>query len=259
MNHLHVAYHGQGPALMLLAGTGGRVDFWTGALPILSDAHSVLAFDYRDAPSWDGETPYETFERKAQDAKSVWEAEGLSEVTLVAHSSGCHVAAHLAAAFPETVSRLILSGGWAGPHPYVQESFGLRKRILTEMRPEAFVADSLFRSTPPDVLSAKLQETDMAALTGYREAVDVKLETARIDMILGADSQAALPNIKAQTLVLCAEDDTVFPPSFTKDIAACIPDAQTKFIPRGGHLAPMTEAALWANAVGEFLEAPHDD
>ena len=250
MGELHVARSGAGPDIMLLAGTGGRVDFWSGVRPLLETDFAVTAFDYRNSPAWDDSTPFESFARKTHDALTLMEDR---QTLLVAHSSGCHVAAQIAAENPDKISGLVLSGGWPGPSPYVTECFALRKRILEEMGPADFLADGLFRSMPTALLAKKLEANGMESLTGFREAVDVTLESARIDMIMTADSRGYLPKIGAPTLVLCAKDDTVFPPSLASQLADDIQGARLKLIETGGHLAPMTNPDAWSKAVSTFL------
>ena len=249
-----VASCGTGPALLLVAGNGGRIAFWNNLAAKLKTRFRLVAIDYSAAPDRDmSGALFETIDRKVDELPLVLDALGLDAPLLLGHSTGAIVVGRFAARQGNRVARLVISGGWPGPHPYLETAFGLRRRIMREIGPEAFLADGLFRSFPPAQLAATLEMTSLETMLSYRGAGDVEIESARIDQILDADLRDAVPAIECHTLVVHAEDDAVFPVTFGQALADEIAGAQFRALPTGAHLAPMAAAADYAAAITPFL------
>lgn len=118
---LHVAEAGAGPPLLLLHGWPQHWWSWREMIPRLAEAYRVLAVDLRgwgwsDAPP--GDYAKATL---AADVRALIEAEGLSDVPIVAHDWGGYAAFLLALEHPERVARMVVLDvppPWAGPpHP----------------------------------------------------------------------------------------------------------------------------------------------
>lgn len=241
---------GSGPVIIFVAGNGGGTAFWYPLAPLLADHFTLVAMDYRAAPQHDDKGGlFETAARKAQDVPKVLHVLGLKHAIVLGHSTGAQAAARLAASRPDCVSHLIFSGGYAAPHPYIEESMRLRQSILETLGGEAFLLDSLFRAVPPAHLFAQLETDGTEKILAFRELPDIPIESARIDAIRTGDVSALLGQINVRTSVLHARDDSVFPYPLGEAVAQQITDATLTPVESGGHLAPMLAPDVYGEAL----------
>ena len=64
-----------------------------------------------------------------------------------------------------------------------------------------------------------------------------------------------LGEITVPALVMAGQDDFVFPPECQRELAAGIPGARLKMIPRAGHNPHDEQAAVVMRAIREFIPA----
>ena len=67
-----------------------------------------------------------------------------------------------------------------------------------------------------------LEERERVAVPNFPPA---EIVASRIDAIVAFDRTADLPNIRLPTLVICAKDDILTPPYFSRELAWLIPNA----------------------------------
>src|SRR6478752_4174763 len=125
---IHYAEHGAGPPLMLVTGLSGLKSSWTAQVPRLSPHFRVITHDHRGT----GESVHSfitySVEQMARDALAVMDGLG--------------------------IARAVLSSTWAAPDPYFVRSFEFRKRMLSELGPDAYARASSFTMYPPDWFAA---------------------------------------------------------------------------------------------------------
>jgi len=81
--------------------------------------------------------------------------------------------------------------------------------------------------------------------------VDIEME--RMDAVCGHDLRAGLPGIRAKTLVICAQDDSITPLPLSQEVARLIPGATLVTLDTGNHFAPVTMPDAWRAPVDAFL------
>jgi pimeloyl-ACP methyl ester carboxylesterase len=91
---------------------------------------------------------------------------------------------------------------------------------------------------------------DMLRAPGVRGAI---LE--RANQTIYTDPVPRLKQIKAPTLLLWGEEDKMIPSSNAKSYAGVLPQSQTVFIPKLGHLLHEEQADIGLAKVTEFLDA----
>lgn len=245
---------GSQPPLVLVAGNGGRIPFWSGIAATLAPFMQLIAFDYRDAPTRTATGAlFETAARKAEDLPGLLAALGLAHVNLLGHSTGAVAVAHFAARHPASLDKLVISGGWPGPHPYIEMSFGLRRKILQQIGADAFLIDGMFRAMPPEHLVKVLETSSIEDLLAFRGDADPMLDVERIDEIIRADTRSDLAAIRTPTLVVHAADDGVFPMTFGQAVASAITGSRFAALGTGAHLAPMVAPEAYAQTIMEYL------
>jgi pimeloyl-ACP methyl ester carboxylesterase len=166
----------------------------------------------------------------------------LTGVTVAGNSIGGWVAAELALAAPDRVSRLLVIDGAglvSADHPAADFN-SLTLDQVTEYswaNPEGHRID----------LSA-LTDAQRAIFGGNRAALAVYGGPSMADPSLAG----RLSGITADTLVVWGEADRMFTPGYGKEYAAAIPGASFRLLPGAGHLpqleTPEAVLALFAEA-----------
>lgn len=130
MGQVHCVTAGAGPGtpLLLLHQTPRSIDEFAEVIPLLARTRRVIAID---TPGYGCSDPVEgqpTVADYAQATLEVLDALGVGPVTVVGHHTGAVIAVELAAAAPDRVERVVLSGpvytdaeGRAGLLPYFKQ------------------------------------------------------------------------------------------------------------------------------------------
>src|SRR6516162_5920850 len=95
-----------------------------------------------------------------------------------------------------------------------------------------------------------LEERENVAIPGFPLA---EIAASRIDAIVDFNRTADLPKIRTPTLVICAKDDFLTPPYFSRELARLIPGADFVELTRGGHCASETNTPEFNDAVLGFI------
>jgi aminoacrylate hydrolase len=226
-------------AVLLICGLGGRARFWDRQVAALAPRFAPLAYDLKARSSVD---------ELAQDALDLLDERGIPDCHIVGHSTGGAIAQVLAADHPERVRSVVLSATWCAPTPPFAALFRLRKRVLAELGPQDAATLGALFAWPDDWLATHPE------LLGAHDPADTPGLAARMDAILAFDRSAELGAIRAPTLVLCAEDDRLVPLSHSRRIAAGIPGAELRVLPRGGHFPQAVDPHTYNSTLLEFLE-----
>lgn len=257
-----------GPAVVLLHGFGGSTFSWRLTLPELAAAgYRGVALDLRgfglsdkDGRADHGHAAQARFVAAAMDQLAI------DRATVVGHSMGGNVAAHLALAAPDRVHALILvdaatgpaSGGGAG---------GQLASFLLRIPPIHQAARHVVRSaaTPErvtDILRSAYLEPDRVATPDVVAAYLVPQRLADWDLALlaivrdGADNALGdrIAGIGAPTLVIWGDQDPWVPVSTGEAIVATMPTSAWAVIPNSGHLPFEEQPAAFMAALLAFLE-----
>jgi hypothetical protein len=91
-----------------------------------------------------------------------------------------------------------------------------------------------------------LEERERVVVPNFQPA---EIVASRIDAIVAFDRTADLPNIRLPTLVICAKDDILTPPYFSRELARLIPNASRIELAHGGHCAFLVRSRSTAPAI----------
>ena len=250
---LHVVRRGSGPPLLLLVGLGGRADFWAGTIDHLADRYDCISFDHRNVGDSLPSDLRTTVAVMAHDALALMDRLGVARADIVGHSLGGAIAQYIAIHAPDRVGRLVLSASWAGPHPAFMELFALRKSVLLNCGPAAYLLLGNLLGNPGwwamdhhDAMRAGIA----VRLAGFA-GVDIEME--RMDAVLGHDLRDKVSRIAAETLVICARDDAITPLPFSQELARLIRGARLEVMPAGNHFAPVTAPDDYRTRLDSFL------
>lgn len=254
---LHYEEWGTGTPVLLVPGLSGIGGFFTPNVPAFSARHRVVVHDHRGTGRSSRSEIVYSVEQMTEDLVKLMDRLGIQRAHLVGHSTGGAIGQTLAALAPERLSSLVLFATWTKADPFFTRVFEARRALLDAPSMMTYI-----RSTPV-FLYPDWWVNENAELIAQREATALQsaptrtIAASRIDAIMAFDRTADLPKIKVPTLVICAKDDYLTPPYFSRALAAAIPGAELEILERGGHCASEVSAAAFNDRVLAFIER-HD-
>jgi aminoacrylate hydrolase len=250
---IHYETHGAGPPILLVPGLGGVGSYWNPNIPVFSQGHRVIVHDHRGTGQSSQSRIRYSVDQMTDDLVAVMDHLGIEKAHLVGHSTGGAIGQTLAATRPERLLSLVIYASWTKADPFFRRVFEARRALLTASGAAAYV-----RSTPV-FLYPDWWVNENIALLEEREKIVVptfpppEIVASRIDAIVAFDRTADLPRIKTPTLVICAKDDILTPPYFSRELARLIPGAELVELPTGGHCASETSTTAFNEAVLGFI------
>ena len=250
---IHVETHGDGFPVFLVAGLGGRGAFWAQQVKPFAEHLQVILHDHRGTGSSTPGLQVSGVEQMADDLVLVMQALGIERAHLVGHSTGGAIGQHIALKRPELLDRLVLSCSWAGPDAYFEQLFHMRRQILIDSGPEAYISIGNFLGTPSSYLQPQIA-SDQGFLSQRLAAFPgLEVELSRIEAVLSHDLRDQLHRITRPTLCIGARDDQITPPGFTREMSELIHGAELELLEHGGHFCPISAAAVYNPIVLDFL------
>lgn len=246
--------HGEGgDAVVLVHGYTGDVSDWRHQIADLAADHRVLVMDHRGhgRSSAPRDRASYTIERMAEDVLALVDAMELEHFHLVGHSMGGMVAQEIAIARPERLLSLVLEDTGA-EFPVariegVRKLFDARLRLAEEQGMAALAAlplPPLPPHHPPERVAEERERLARMSVDGFAGAWDALCSWG------GTKSRAE--RITAHTLVLYGELDGVLVAT-SRDLAACLPNAELVAIPEAGHSPQFERPALFNAALRRHL------
>ncbi len=241
---VHYRDEGEGPALVLLHGTGASLHTWDGWAETLSDSFRVVRLDL---PGFGltGPNPAHDYriDTYVDFLEHFVERLGLEHFSLAGNSLGGHIAWRYALAHPQRVDKLILidpaGAPDEAPEPFVFKlaRMPVVNRLFTLVTPRFLLEKSLrevyaddAKVTPALVdryYELSLREGNRAAFVARARTT----EPSRFDQIA---------YVRAPTLILWGEQDTWIPVTTARRFTERLPHAVLITYPDAGHV-PMEE------------------
>lgn len=160
---------------------------------------------------------------------------------IVGHSFGGGVAVQLAAAHPDRVGALVLTGvprlcPLDGPRPTPKLGY----RVARRLHRLGVVSDDRMEQ-----LRKRYGSRDYAAATGVMREVNVRAVNELHEPVLA--------RITCPVELVWGDDDTAAPLAGARKAAAVLPDARLTVVPGAGHMTPMTATAELRAAIERHL------
>jgi 3-oxoadipate enol-lactonase len=240
---------GAGPLVVLVHSLGLSAQMWREQVAALKDRYTVVAFDTRGHGQSSGKGEI-SIAAAAQDLKSLLDHLGAPQSHVVAISSGGPIALTFAAQHPAMVGSLVLADSFAQPVEGSAQTVEATAEAIAYVSMEEFgtqyAAETLLPSTSFDIQDE---------VAGVIAKMNPKAYNQMMRSALLGDFRPTLANIKAPTLVLIGENDTIAPRPASEFLAANIPNAKLEVIAAAGHLSCIDNPAAFNAAVGKFLDA----
>ena len=161
-------------------------------------------------------------------------------VVVLGHSLGGRVAVALAAARPDLVRALVLTGAPLAPRPGGGRKPPLGYRLARALHRRGILSEARMERGRQRHGSA-----DYRAAEGVMRAVLVRLVNESYEQSLAA--------IACPVALVWGEDDSEVPVEVARTIAAAVPGARLTLCPGAGHLTPLSAPGPLRAAVERFL------
>ncbi len=233
---------GEGPAVVVLHGWGGRIESMTPVLDCLAPFFRVLSFDlpgFGDSPAptgaW-GTADYASFLRDAL-------AElGVKRAHFVGHSYGAKTSLYLAATDPGLVNKLVLQGS-SGLRTPPDLRARVKRRVSKTARMVGRVGGAPGRRVR-DAIYRRIQSDD------YRDAGAMRPTLVKV---VNEDLRDLLPRVQASTLLVWGDEDDAAPLHHGQMMEKLIPDAGLVVFEGAGHFAYLDQPDRFCTIVRHFF------
>ena len=258
---LAYAVHGTGPPLVKASNWLTHLEFdwdsrvWRHWLEQLGRSNTVIRYDQRGCGMSDRDVEDLSLGRWVLGLASVVEAVGVERPSLLGISGGAAVALASAARFPQRVHRVVSYGGWASGR-FLDMDEERRAVFTAVMRAGWSMPNPAFRRLftmhfLPDGSPEQMAWYDEL----QRRSASPEMAIRLYDALSEADATAALPEVRAPTLVVHARDDLVVPYEEARRITAAVPSARLVPLDSRNHLLLEDEPAweVFISRVSEFV------
>lgn len=249
---LHYVEQGDpnGPAVILLHGYSDSWVSYAQVLPLIDKRYHVYVPDLRGHGESDRPASGYTFPNLAGDIIAFMDAKRIKKATIVGHSMGSFVAQHVATMAPQRVEKLVLVGSAPAVRNGEVSQLQADVNVLSDPVPLKFVTEFqksvITRPVPDDFMDRVIQESMKLPARVWRDTMAG---------MLAHNSTVTLTRIKAPTLIIWGDRETVFPKRSDQEaLRKAIPNARLKVYEGTGHCPNWEEPARFVTDLQEFVE-----
>lgn len=252
---IYCEIYGAGTPLLLVPGLGGLGQYWKPNIPALSERYQVIAHDHRGTgQSSRSRIPY-SVDQMTGDLVAIMDHLKIDKAHLVGHSTGGAIGQTLAVLQPDRLKSLVIYASWTKADAFYKRSFEARRNLLTEAGVAAYVRSGPIFLYPDWWVNENIGLIEEREKTTIPSFPPAEIVASRIDAVLAFDRTSDLAKVRTPTLVICAKDDILTPPYFSRELARLIPGAKLVELDKGGHCASEVSAAAFNAAVLDFISA----
>ena len=244
---------GQGPALVLVHGTGGDAQSnWGHLVEKFASRRTVVRPDYSGSGTTVDDGKPLSVAVLATQVLEAAKAAGAIPFDVVGFSLGASVAAYIAAEHPDQVLSLVMVAGFAsGNDSRLKLEFDLWRDLIRNDH-KAMARLVLLTGFSPDFLSRlsaqQIDENLEAILTCTQwEGMGRQVE---LDLTLDVTDQ--IKRLAKPTLIIGCKHDYMVSPAHARALATAIPGARYAELD-SGHLAPLEQPDELVRLVTDFL------
>lgn len=256
---LHYEIDGNGPPVLLIAGTASDSASWGPLLAPMAQRFTVIRPDNRSTGRTVPTDAPLSLDHWAEDALALSDHLGLGPVSVVGHSLGGMIGLRMATLAPDRVARLALLSSAPVHGPRNAALFDLILALRAEGQPpdlwlRAFLP-WLFHPqffTVPGQLDAAIAQS-----LAYPHAQTPVAMAAQVAALRRSDVTPLLAKVSCPTLGLLAEDDLLIPAAAARTALAPIRDLTIAMIANAGHSVHWDAPQAVLEALMPFL-TPED-
>ncbi|HEY6187858.1 MAG TPA: alpha/beta fold hydrolase [Pyrinomonadaceae bacterium] len=253
---LYYEIHGEGEPLVLIPGFRTGLWLWSKQVEAFARKFRVIIFDPRAVGrSTDSGEPFTTG-TLADDLAGLLSALGIASAHILGVSFGGFVAQEFAIGHPQMTRSLILGcTSFGGARHLLPATSTLQKLSEIEgLNTEERTRQNLLMAFSPEFIREQPGEVEKVIDLRLRNPVSDRAHFAQLQAAATFDAASRVNAIKAPTLVLTGDADTIVPPGNSKNLAENIPGARLVVIEGGSHMFFIEQPEKFNNAVIEFIE-----
>lgn len=251
---LHYEIDGQGPPLMLIAGTASDSASWAPLLEPLAQRFTVIRPDNRSTGRTRPLDSPLSLEHWADDALALAAHLGMGPVAVAGHSLGGMIGMAMAARGP--VARLAMLAS----APIHQARNGALFDLMLRLREPGQPPDLWLRAFLPWLFHPRFfavpgqLDAAIAQSLAYPHAQAPAQMAAQVTALRAADPTALMPRVACPVLALLAADDLLIPEGPAREALAALPDLRVKTLADCGHSLHWDAPEATLAALIPFLE-----
>jgi pimeloyl-ACP methyl ester carboxylesterase len=255
---LYYEVHGDGAPLMLIAGLASDSQSWGPVITDLARRCRVIVFDNRGAGRTTPQDADVRVPRMADDCIALAAHLGLPSVHLLGHSMGGFIALDCAIRYPDHVGKLILAG--TSPRSGKRNAALLSDwaaHLESGMDPGTW-----FRNIFYWIFTQRFFDNEEAVEEALRYAVEYPYPQSRaafrsqVKAIAEFHCEERLQAVTARTMVICGEEDLLFPPDDCRRLAEAVQGAKFVLVGGAAHSIHIENPAAFVECVLDFLSQP---
>ena len=250
---IHYKIHGDGPPLMMVAGLGGTADYWNPQIEAFANEYTVILHDHRGTGQSSHSKIEYSVDQMADDLLRLMDALNIEQAHIVGHSTGAAMALVLGVRAPDRLASAVVYAGWTKADPQLRRCFDIRRALLRNSGPAAYVRATPLFLFPPWFIrdhGDAITEQEPKAIAGFPSS---EIMESRMDAVLAFNCTKYVDQVNIPSLVVCAEDDFLTPAYYSRELADLMPNAELKILENGGHAVSVTRPDLFNEEVLGFL------
>ncbi|HEY9290622.1 MAG TPA: alpha/beta hydrolase [Microlunatus sp.] len=260
---MHVVQDGprEGPALLLIHGSGAAGPCWEAMVPTLAHRHRVIRVDLPGCGKSPAATSYAVRDQ-ANRVAAVLDDLGLGPAAVAGHSSGGYVATALAEQRPDLVGSLTLINSGPSMDAELPPPLALRVllgppfgRLIWAIRSDSWIRKGLNATAAhpvqiPDELVAGVAGTSYRTMRAVLRCNGAYLTERTLPERLSV--------LDVPVLAIFGDSDRKWNPAFSIQQYRAVPRARVEVLPDVGHVPILEAPEITSKLLLGFIAAPAD-
>ena len=253
-------WHGDhGPVIVLIHGLGLNKEMWRWQIPQLSESHRVLSYDLYGHGRSPRASQRHSLALFAQQLIGLLDEAEIDSCGIAGFSLGGMIARRCAMDYPQRVSALAILNSPHARSDEQQQAIMERVKQVSKQGPAATVDAAIKRWFTDDYHDANPEVINLVRQWVLANDPDVYPENYAV-LAMGVNELVApQPPIECPTLVVAAEHDFGQPVEMADAIAAEIPNAHVKLIPKLRHMALVEAPDQYNQMLQSFFDKAFSD
>ncbi len=245
--------HGDGPALILVSGTGHDLGFWAGQIPHFAPSFRTIVFDNRGVGASSVPDRGYSLADMADDAAHILDHAGIEQAHVMGFSMGGHISQELALNHPDRVLSLGIHHSWTRNGARLKKFQETRLYLAEHDQRVALAEISMLALHASAYYDQHVEEMDDHRRFLLEKSPVNAGWIGQLEACIVGDTYDRLPAIDVPTLVTCSDLDLIASPHLSAEIHAQIPGSELKILEGTGHVALMEDPEGFAQVCLDFL------